>query len=411
MSTPEPAISLHVIYVRNDNARQIIAGFASAMPIASEMWEQVDRALADVPAMGAVIARLTAELAGTRMDRANLLAAMRATIAAQADGEPDPLYYLRDELDARQARSGQPGGIMTGYRQMRRQARQARRAGMQPMMVINSGDPFPELAIVVIARFAWRYRSELAPVALTGALAGAGAWLHAAHPGAAAAVLAGSPGRRVRGRSVRQAGRPAPGRRARLRRRGAAGGRGVAGPGRRARPADPAAPAVPGDRRSPPARCRGGRTAAAAPGSGLSGPWPRGRTSPARSGWPARRSCPRRWTCGDGGRGSAWHADRPSPMSWPRFPRSNPGSAPSGARSASTRPPTTWRTVSSCGYWTATRTPTRSRGQDRPSRLDHRAGRTRPVRGRRRRAGCCSCAGTRYSADQPGPARAAGSTC
>ena len=66
------------------------------------MWEQVDRALADVPALGAVIARLTAELAATRMDRANLLAAMRATIAAHADGEPDPLYYLRDELDARQ---------------------------------------------------------------------------------------------------------------------------------------------------------------------------------------------------------------------------------------------------------------------------------------------------------------------
>jgi hypothetical protein len=79
-----------------------------------------------------------------------------------------------------------------GYRQMRRHARQARRAGMQPMMVINSGDPFPERAIAVIARLAWRYRSELAPVALTGALAGAGAWLHAAHPGAAVAILAGS---------------------------------------------------------------------------------------------------------------------------------------------------------------------------------------------------------------------------
>jgi S-DNA-T family DNA segregation ATPase FtsK/SpoIIIE len=81
---------------------------------------------------------------------------------------------------------------VSGYRQMRRHARQARRAGMQPMMVINSGDPFPELAVAVIARFAWRYRSELAPVAVTAALAAAGAWLHAAHPGAAAAVLAGS---------------------------------------------------------------------------------------------------------------------------------------------------------------------------------------------------------------------------
>ena len=29
---------------------------------------------------------------------------------------------------------------MTGYRRMRRQARQVRRSGMQPMMVVN-GDP------------------------------------------------------------------------------------------------------------------------------------------------------------------------------------------------------------------------------------------------------------------------------
>jgi hypothetical protein len=103
VSTPE--LNLHVIYLRNDHARRIIAGFAAATPAASEMCGQVDRALADVPAMGAVIARLTAELTETRMDRANLLAATRATIAAHADGEHDPLYYLRDELDARQARS------------------------------------------------------------------------------------------------------------------------------------------------------------------------------------------------------------------------------------------------------------------------------------------------------------------
>ena len=34
------------------------------------------------------------------MDRANLRAAMRATLAAHADGDPDPMWYLRDELDA-----------------------------------------------------------------------------------------------------------------------------------------------------------------------------------------------------------------------------------------------------------------------------------------------------------------------
>jgi hypothetical protein len=79
------------------------------MPAASQLWAEADRALADIPALGAVITRLAAELADARMDRANLLAAMRATLAAHADGEPDPLYYLRDELDARQPRPGGHG--------------------------------------------------------------------------------------------------------------------------------------------------------------------------------------------------------------------------------------------------------------------------------------------------------------
>lgn len=100
MSAPES--DLQVIYAQNDHARRIIAGCMSVMPVAAKMWEQVDGALADVPAIGAVIARLADELADIRVDRANLLAAMRATIAAHADGEADPLYYLRDELNARQ---------------------------------------------------------------------------------------------------------------------------------------------------------------------------------------------------------------------------------------------------------------------------------------------------------------------
>jgi hypothetical protein len=46
--------------------------------------------------------------------------------------------------------------------QLRRRARQAHRDGYQPMMMINSED-FPEPALAVIARWIWRYRSELAP--------------------------------------------------------------------------------------------------------------------------------------------------------------------------------------------------------------------------------------------------------
>ncbi|MBV9857696.1 MAG: hypothetical protein JOY82_24760, partial [Streptosporangiaceae bacterium] len=86
MSAPESGISLDAVYARNDIARRIVAQAVSALPAASELWSHVDRALADVPTLGAVIGRLADQLAETRMDRANLLAAMRATIAAQADG-------------------------------------------------------------------------------------------------------------------------------------------------------------------------------------------------------------------------------------------------------------------------------------------------------------------------------------
>ncbi len=65
---------------------------------------------------------------------------------------------------------------------MRRQARQARRSGLQPMMVINTGEPFPETAGVILLRWAWHYRSELAPLGVTAVIVCAAWWLHAARP-------------------------------------------------------------------------------------------------------------------------------------------------------------------------------------------------------------------------------------
>jgi hypothetical protein len=35
------------------------------------------------------------------LDHANLVAAARSTLVAERDGEPDPLWYLRDELAER----------------------------------------------------------------------------------------------------------------------------------------------------------------------------------------------------------------------------------------------------------------------------------------------------------------------
>jgi hypothetical protein len=59
VNAPE-GISLGEIYARNDTARHIIAGAASALPAARDLWTLVDAALADAPALGAAIERLAA---------------------------------------------------------------------------------------------------------------------------------------------------------------------------------------------------------------------------------------------------------------------------------------------------------------------------------------------------------------
>ena len=70
---------------------------------------------------------------------------------------------------------------MTSYRHVRRQARRIRRSGMQPMMFINpDSSQFPTPAGVILARFAWRYRSELAPLGVAAVTLGAAWWTHGA---------------------------------------------------------------------------------------------------------------------------------------------------------------------------------------------------------------------------------------
>ena len=88
------------VTTRNDIARDIIAGFAAVTPHLTGIWRILDQALADLPAALADLGRARAELQAVRLDRANLLAAIRAALSADAEGEPDPLGYLRDELDS-----------------------------------------------------------------------------------------------------------------------------------------------------------------------------------------------------------------------------------------------------------------------------------------------------------------------
>ena len=93
------ADNLADVTTRNDIARDLVAGFAAVTPNLAGVWRYIDRALADVPVALADLGRARTELAAVRLDRANLLAAIRACLAAHAEGEPDPLGYLRAELD------------------------------------------------------------------------------------------------------------------------------------------------------------------------------------------------------------------------------------------------------------------------------------------------------------------------
>ena len=181
---------------------------------------------------------------------------------------------------------------MSSYRQMRRQARHARRHGMQPMMVINSGNQVPESAALAVTRAAWRYRSELAPAGLAAVLVVAGWWLHAYRPHWWAFLIgvAAAPAWTLAIFGAR-AGIPAVAERLYAATVTLAAGAWLAAATAACRPpprcrkhSSSAASYWP---------CRGGRTGAGAPGSGWSASLRPGLRLPRRSACLARRSCPR----------------------------------------------------------------------------------------------------------------------
>lgn len=93
-------VPLQEANARAGAAARIVTGFSRAMPGVGDLWQQITHSLSDVPILTTELARLQAELVSARLDRANLAAAGRATMAAYRDGDPDPLFYLRDELAA-----------------------------------------------------------------------------------------------------------------------------------------------------------------------------------------------------------------------------------------------------------------------------------------------------------------------
>ncbi|MEV4473254.1 hypothetical protein [Nonomuraea sp. NPDC049504] len=106
---PYPGPDLQEVTHRHGTAEQLIATLARSTPALSDLWRDVTAALHDIPALVVEIRRLRREVTTLRLSRANYLAAINATLNAHADGEPDPLAYLRDEL-ADQASGPRPGG-------------------------------------------------------------------------------------------------------------------------------------------------------------------------------------------------------------------------------------------------------------------------------------------------------------
>lgn len=84
--TPRPTIDQEAVLTH------LLAAQNRATPVA--MWT----ALADIRVLLAEVDRLARLLSRTRWDFADLLAAARATLSADHDGEPDPLAYLRDAV-------------------------------------------------------------------------------------------------------------------------------------------------------------------------------------------------------------------------------------------------------------------------------------------------------------------------
>ncbi|MFC5186043.1 hypothetical protein [Actinomadura harenae] len=107
MPNPPTSTTVNLTEVREKSriAREIVSYLDDALPSMAELWRRIYAALADTLMLIVEINRLNAANRLLRDDCANLLAAARATLGAADEGtDPDPLYYVRDEVNAQQQR-------------------------------------------------------------------------------------------------------------------------------------------------------------------------------------------------------------------------------------------------------------------------------------------------------------------
>jgi hypothetical protein len=95
---PIAPLDLQQISTRNTHARHIVAGCASALPALADVWQELADALSDMAILAAQVTRLAAELERTRLDRANLRAAMRAALSTSSLGNSQETSDLIEEF-------------------------------------------------------------------------------------------------------------------------------------------------------------------------------------------------------------------------------------------------------------------------------------------------------------------------
>jgi hypothetical protein len=109
---PNQPVDLQETLTRYTSAIQTI----NASPLArillrARVAAAIATALDAIPGLCQEVQHLRVTLNLASLDHANLIAAARSTLVAERDGEPDPLWYLRDELAERRQFPGPHGGM------------------------------------------------------------------------------------------------------------------------------------------------------------------------------------------------------------------------------------------------------------------------------------------------------------
>jgi hypothetical protein len=97
-STPHNQPHTPRLQIDLDEILGTIALELAVVRLCKQCQPSVPSLINDLAQLVTEISRLHSALIRERLISANLRAAIRAALGAQADGEPDPLAYLRDEL-------------------------------------------------------------------------------------------------------------------------------------------------------------------------------------------------------------------------------------------------------------------------------------------------------------------------